>query len=88
MTDSQTNAKLDRMLGKVDAIMALQADHSRRLDLVSQRVAKVEQGVTATKGVVEAWTAAKTSLRFVKWTAGLIAAVAGMVAVFKGALQR
>ncbi|OJY63042.1 MAG: hypothetical protein BGP16_04140 [Sphingobium sp. 66-54] len=86
MTD--LNAKLDRMLGKVDAIMILQTEHSQRLDDLSRRVALVEQGVTATKDVVEAWSAAKYSLRLVQRIAGFAAAIAGLVAAAKGWLHR
>ena len=86
MTD--LNAKIDRVLGKVDAIMALQTEQSRWLDDLSQRVAKVEQGVTATKDVVEAWTAAKSSMRFVQRLAAFAAVIAGLVAAAKGWLQR
>lgn len=86
MTD--VNAKLDRVLGKVDTIMALQSEQSRRLDDLSQRVAKVEQGVTATKDVVEAWTAAKGSMRFVQKFAAFAAVIAGLVAAAKGWLHR
>ncbi|HZV17994.1 MAG TPA: hypothetical protein VFF84_04805 [Sphingobium sp.] len=86
MTD--LDAKLDRMLGKVDALMALQADHSARLDDLNRRVALVEQGVTATKDVVEAWGAAKYSIRLVQRIAGFAAAIAGLVAAAKGWLHR
>ena len=88
MAQADFNAKLDRVLGKVDAIMASQTEHSGQLSDLSERVAKVEQGVTATKDVVEAWTTAKTSMRFVKWLAGFVAALTGLVAATKGLLQR
>lgn len=85
---SDLNAKLDRMLGKVDMLMALQAERAQQLDDLNRRVALVEQGVTATKDVVEAWAAAKHSIRFVQRVAGFAAAIAGLVAAAKGWLHR
>jgi len=86
MTD--LNAKLDRMLGKVDLLMTLQTAQAERLDDLNRRVALVEQGVTATKDVVEAWTAAKYSIRLVQRIAGFAAMIAGLMAAAKGWLHR
>ncbi len=88
MTDFDLDAKLYRMLGNVDAIMAAQTEQASRIMDLSERVAQVEQGVTATKDVVEAWTTAKTSMHFVKWLAGFVAAVTGVIAATRGWLQR
>jgi len=85
---SDLNAKLDRVLGKVDLLMALQTERARQLDDLNRRVALVEQGVTATKDVVEAWAAAKYSIRLVRRIAGFAAAIAGLVAAAKGWLHR
>lgn len=88
MTDLDLDTKLNRMLGNVDAIMAAQTEQAGRITDLSERVAQVEQGVTATKDVVEAWTTAKTSMHFVKWLAGFAAALAGLIAAARGWLQR
>ncbi len=83
---------VDRLLGKVDALIALQREQdarfAARLDDLAERTVKVEQGVAATKDLVEAWAAAKTSFRFIKWMAGIAGALAGMAAALRGWLSR
>lgn len=81
---SDAHAKIDRLLGKADALMTLQTEQARQLAAIGERVAKVEEGVRATKDIVQAWVAAKTSLRFVKWIAGIVAAILGVWAAIKG----
>ncbi|MBT2186178.1 hypothetical protein [Sphingobium nicotianae] len=75
---------LDRLLGKVEAMTTALDDQNEKLVRLAERTATLEQLGQETKQVVEAWTAAKGSLRFMKWLAGLIAAVAGTIAAIKG----
>lgn len=75
---------LDQLIGKVEALAAALDDQSDKLVRLAERTATLEQLGQETKQVVEAWTAAKGSLRFMKWFAGLVAAVAGMIAAIKG----
>jgi len=85
--DLEANAKIDRLLGKMDALMTLQTEQAHQLDGIAERVVKVEQGVSETRDVVHAWGAAKTSLGFVKWAAGVVTAALALWAAIKG-LQR
>ncbi|OJY65521.1 MAG: hypothetical protein BGP16_12920 [Sphingobium sp. 66-54] len=86
--ERELGAKLDRALGRLDAIIATQTEQSEKFDHLSERVAKVEQGVCDTRDVVAAWTAAKTSMRFIKWVVGLAGAVVGLFFALKGGLGR
>lgn len=79
---------LDRLLGKVEALAAALEDQNEKLVRLAERTATLEQLGQETKQVVQAWTAAKGSLRFMKWLAGLIAAVAGVIATIKGWPQK
>jgi len=88
MSDLSLNAKLDRALGKMDAVMGLQEDQSKTLRELSERVAKVEAGVTETKEIVDAWTTAKTSFRFIKWALGIAGAIIGIVFAVKGGVSK
>lgn len=85
---SDADAKLDSLIGKVDALMAMQNEHASRLDGLAERTVTLEQGVAATRELVEAWITAKTGLRFLKWAAGLIAAIGAVSAAMKGWLHR
>jgi len=84
MNGEDTHAKMDRLLGKVDAFMVLQSEQGREISAIGERVAKVEAGVRATRDIVQAWGAAKTLSRFVKWAAGIAAALLGLAAAIKG----
>jgi hypothetical protein len=81
-------ADLDRLLGKVEALAAVLEDQGEKLGRLAERTATLEQLGQETKLVVEAWTTAKASLRFMKWLAGMAAAIAGMVAAIKGWPQK
>jgi hypothetical protein len=83
MTGPEAEAKLDRMLGLLGALGARQDETVETVRDLGERIVRLEEGVTATKEVVEAWTAAKTSLRFMKWFAGLVAALVGIIAAIK-----
>jgi len=76
--------RLDQLIGKVEALAATLDDQNDKLVRLAERTATLEQLGQETKQVVEAWTAAKGSLRFMKWLAGLVAAIAGAVAAIKG----
>jgi len=82
--NDDAHAKIDRLLGKVDALMASQTEQARQLAAIGERAAKMEEGISATKEIVQAWAAAKTSLQFVKWMAGIVAAILGIWAAIKG----
>ncbi len=84
----EMGVKIDRVLGLLAGLSAQQSETSEEVRGLSDRMVRVEEGVTATKDVVEAWGAAKTSLRFLKWFAGLVAAVAAALAVLKGWMHR
>lgn len=88
MSDGDMGVKIDRVLGLLAGLSARQSETSEEVRGLSDRMVRVEEGVTATKDVVEAWGAAKTSLRFLKWFAGLVAAVAAALAVLKGWVHR
>ena len=81
---SELKADLDRLLGKVEALAAVLEDQGEKLGRLAERTATLEQLGQETKLVVEAWTTAKASLRFMKWFAGMAAAITGMVAAIKG----
>lgn len=85
---AEVQRSLDHLLGKVEALAAALADHGDKLGTLGERVAQLEQGVKATKDVVEVFAAAKGSMRFLKWFAGLVAACAGLAAVMKSWLQK
>jgi len=85
--NGDAHAKIDRLLGKVDALIVLQSEQGRQLDGIGERVVKVEEGVSATKDIVQAWGAAKTSFQFLRWVAGLLAAIVGLWAAIRG-MQR
>lgn len=86
--ERELGAKLDRALGRLDAIMAAQIEQGAQLDHLAERVAKVELRVCETKDVVAAWTAAKTSMRFIKWAVGLAGAIVGLFFALKGGLGK
>ncbi|MBB5985310.1 hypothetical protein [Sphingobium lignivorans] len=92
MTDPTLNAKLDQLIGKVDGLQGetqlMRSETNKQLDALKERVALVETGVTSTREVVDAWGAAKTSLRFVKWLVGLITVALGLVAAIKAGLPK
>lgn len=88
MENGGVSAKLDRILGQLTAVGAQQTAAAAEMRGLSDRMVRVEEGVTATKDVVEAWGAAKTSLRFLKWFATLVAAVAAVAAALKGWVHR
>ena len=63
--------KLDRVISRQDEVMG-------KLDTV-------EADVAATKELVEAWAALKTTGRFLKWLSGVLAAVSLIWAIAKAA---
>jgi ABC-type thiamine transport system ATPase subunit len=90
--DPTLNAKLDQLIGKVDGLQGqtqlMHSETNKQLDVLKERMALVETGVTSTREVVDAWGAAKTSLRFVKWLAGMIAVLISIVVALKTGLPR
>lgn len=88
MIDNEMGVKIDRVLGLLAVVSARQSETSEEVRGLSDRMVRVEEGVTATKDVVEAWGAAKTSLRFLKWFAAHVTAVAAALAVLKGWVHR
>ncbi|MBN8819399.1 MAG: hypothetical protein J0I80_11870 [Sphingomonas sp.] len=84
----RVSQSLERLHGQIAALGAALDDNAQALGRLGERVAQLEQGVQATKDVVEAFTAAKSSMRFLKWLAGLIAALAALAAALKGWLHR
>jgi hypothetical protein len=85
---AEVKRSLDHLLGKVEALASTLETHGDQLGHLGERVAQLEQGVRVTKDVVEAFTTAKSSMRFLKWLTGLVAAGAGIVAAMKGWLQK
>jgi ABC-type transporter Mla subunit MlaD len=85
---TEVKRSLDHLLGKVEALAGTLEAHGEQLGHLGERVAQLEQGVRATKDVVEAFTTAKSSMRFLKWLTGLLAAGAGIIAAMKGWLQK
>lgn len=79
---------LDQLIGKVEALATSIADHGGQIGALSARVAQLEEGVKATKDVVEAFAAAKLSMRAMKWAAGFLAAGAGLWAAIRGWIQK
>jgi uncharacterized protein YukE len=84
----EVRQSLERLHGKVEALAAMLGDQGERIGSLAERTAMLEQLGQETKQVVEAWTTAKASLRFMKWFAGLAAAVAALIAAARGWLQR
>jgi hypothetical protein len=84
----EVKRSLDRLIGKVEALAAAIDDHGGQLCALGERVAQLEEGVKATRDVVDAFAAAKLSMRAVKWAAGLVGAGAGLWAALKGWLQK
>jgi TolA-binding protein len=80
--------RLDQLLGKVEALAETLEDQNEKIGRLAERTAMLEQIGTEAKQVIEAWTTARTSLRFMHWMAGLIAAVLGAVMTMKHWLQR
>jgi TolA-binding protein len=84
----QLAQRLDQLLGKVEAMAETLDDQSEKIGRLAERTAMLEQIGTEAKQVIEAWTAARTSLRFMHWGAGMIAAVLGAVMTVKHWLHR
>ena len=80
--------KLDQLIGKVDTCIMIQQEQGVRIDKLNERLVSVEDGVMETKDLVDAWGAAKTSLRFIKWAAGFAAAIFAVWAALKGAMLK
>lgn len=80
--------RLDQLLGKVEALAATLDDQNEKIGRLAERTAMLEQMGTEAKQVIEAWTTARTSLRFMHWFAGMIAAVLGAVMTLKHWLHR
>jgi len=85
---AEVKHSLDNLSGQVEGVAATLDAHGDKLATLGERVAQLEQGIKATKEVVDAFAAAKSSMRFLKWFAGLVAAVMGIVAAMKGWLQK
>ena len=64
--------KLDRLLDAVKSIPEIQAD-----------LAEVKEDAAKTKEIVEAWSAVKTMGKFLKWSAGIIAALSAIIVALK-----
>ena len=64
--------KLDRLLDAVSSIPEIQAD-----------LAEVKGDTAKTKEIVEAWAAVKTMGKFLKWSAGIIAAMSAIIVALK-----
>jgi|GEM_PF-2421474 len=84
----QLTQRLDRLLGKVEALVAMLDEQNEKIGRLAERTAMLEQLGTEAKQVIEAWTAATISLRFMKWSAGLVAAMLGAVMAVRHWLQR
>jgi uncharacterized protein (DUF1330 family) len=84
----EVKQSLDRLIGKVEALAAAIEDHGSRLRALGERVAQLEEGVKATKDVVDTFAAAKLSIRTMKWAAGVVAASVGLWAAVKDWLQK
>jgi len=80
--------RLDRLLGKVEALATTLEDQNEKIGRLAERTAMLEQLGSDAKQIIEAWTTAKTSLRFMQWCAGLAAAVIGAIAAVKNWLHR
>lgn len=88
MIEEAISSKLDRMIGHLDAIRTELGEQGGRLDDLCERMAVVEKGVCDTRDVVDAWTAAKTSMRFIKWVGGLLGVLATLYFAVKGGIGR
>lgn len=64
--------KLDRLIEAVACIPDMQSD-----------LADVKEDAAKTKEIVEAWSAVKTMGKFLKWSAGIIAAVSAIIVALK-----
>jgi hypothetical protein len=64
--------KLDQLLDAVACIPDIQSD-----------LAEVKKDAATTKEIVEAWAAVKTVGKFLKWFAGIIAAVSAIIVAAK-----
>lgn len=64
--------KLDQLLKVVECIPAIQSD-----------LADVKEDAAKTKELVEAWAAVKTMGKFLKWSAGIIAAMSAIIVALK-----
>lgn len=64
--------KLDQLLKVVECIPAIQSD-----------LADVKEDAAKTKELVEAWSAVKTMGKFLKWSAGIIAAMSAIIVALK-----
>lgn len=64
--------KLDRLLAAVSSIPEIQAD-----------LAEVKGDTAKTKEIVEAWAAVKNVGKFLKWFAGIVAAVSAIIVAIK-----
>ena len=69
------NAKLVAIIAQLEPLGSLQSD-----------MTKVKEDIAATKELVEAWAAVKTLSRFLKWAAGIIAALAAITVASKAGI--
>lgn len=69
---SHIEEKLDRLLEAVSSIPEIQAD-----------LAEVKGDTAKTKEIVEAWAAVKNVGRFLKWFAGIVAALSAIIVAVK-----
>ena len=81
MSVSHEDIREDLLAGgrRFDAIEATLKDIAETL----KPLPAMQKDIAATKEIVEAWSTAKNLARFIKWAAGIAAAITGLFVVIK-----
>lgn len=85
MTQTTEHAALGQRMGAMEDKLDALIDSVKGL---SGKVGKIESDVAETREIVAAWKSVKLWAAFLKWSAGLIAAGAVVLAAVKGVWHR